>query len=142
MWPIIGRSLIVDSLMDDALQSDSSYKLALNIATPSVIQEGTFPKLSGFDYAFIPNLPDNGEGLIGFAAFVSGILTAFSPIAPATGVRAQLVSYEVVTDPASGISFNYRHWGVAADDRDYEVVESAYGYAAGVPAAIKRFCAP
>jgi hypothetical protein len=142
MWPNMGRSLIVDSTVDDSLQKDPSYKLALNIGTTSVIQEGQFPKLSGFEYAFIPNLPDNGEKLIGFAAFVSGILAAFAPVAPAEGVRQQLVAYEVVTDPASGVSLNYRHWGVAADDRDYEVIESAYGYAAGVPAALKRICEP
>ena len=142
MWPNLGRSLVVDSTVDDSLQKDPSYKLVQNIGTPSVIQQGAFPKLSGFDYAYIPILPDNGEKLIGFAAFASGILSAFAPVAPAPGVRAQLVAYEVVTDPASGVSFNYRHWGVAADDRDYEVIESAYGYAAGVPAAVKRICAP
>jgi hypothetical protein len=142
MWPVMGRSLIVDSTVDDSLQKDSAYKLALNIGTTSVIQEGKLPKLSGFDYAFLPNLPSNGEKLIGFAAFQSAILSAFAPVAPADGVRSQLVSYEVVTDPASGVSLNYRHWGVAADDRDYEVIESAYGYAQGVPAALKRICTP
>ena len=142
MWPNMGRSLIVDSTVDDALQKDPAYKLALNIGTTSVIQEGKFPNLSGFDYAWIPSLPDNSEKLIAFAAFASGILSAFAPIDPAPGVRAQLVAYEVVTDPMTGISFNYRHWGVGMDDRDYEVIESAYGYAAGVPAAIKRICQP
>jgi hypothetical protein len=142
MWPNMGRSLIVDSTVDNTLQKDPEYKLALNIGTTSVIQEGKFPNLSGFDCAWIPNLPDNGEKLIGFAAFASGILSAFAPIDPAPGVRQQLVAYEVVTDPMTGVSFNYRHWGVGMDDRDYEVIECAYGYAAGVPAAIKRICAP
>jgi hypothetical protein len=142
MWPNMARSLIVDSTVDDSLQNDEAYKLALNIGTTSVIQEGKFPRLSGFDYAFIPNLPDNGEKLIGFAAFMSAILTAFAPIDPAPGVRAQLVAYEVVTEPASGVSLNYRHWGVAADDRDYEVIESSYGYQKGVTAALKRICQP
>ena len=142
MWPDMGRSLIVDASVDTSLQKDSAYKLALNIGTASVIQQGKFPNLSGFDYAWMPNLPQNGEKLIGFAAFMSGILSAFAPIEPAAGVRNQLVSYEVVTDPATGISFNYRHWGVAMDDRDYEVIECAYGYQAGVPAAVKRIVAP
>ena len=141
-WPRQGRSLIVDSTVDAALQKDSAYKLALNIGTPSVIQQGKFPNLSGFEYAWLPNLPTNDEKLIGFAAFMSGILAAFAPIDPAPGVRRQLVGYEVVTDPATGISLNYRHWGVAMDDRDYEVIECAYGYQAGVPAAIKRIVAP
>ena len=61
---------------------------------------------------------------------------------PAEGVRAQLVAYEIATDPATGISFNYRKWGEAQADRDYEVIECAYGYAAGVAAAIKRITTP
>jgi hypothetical protein len=141
-WPDMGRSLIVDSAVDNSLQKDESYKLALNIGTPSVIQQGVFPKLSGFDYAWMPSLPSNSENLIGFAAFASGILSAFAPIEPAPGVRAQLVAYEVVTHLETGISMNYRHWGEPANDRDYEVIECAYGYAAGVPTAIKRICQP
>jgi hypothetical protein len=141
-WPDSGRSLVVDSSVDTALQKDTSYKLALNIGTSSVIQQGRFPNLSGFDYAWMPSLPDNSEKLIGFAAFASGILAAFAPIAPAPGVRGALVAYEVVTDPATGISFTYRHWGVAMDDRDYEVIEAAYGYQAGVANAVKRIVSP
>ena len=141
-WPDSGRSLVVDSSVDTALQKDASYKLALNIGTASVIQQGRFPNLSGFDYAWMPSLPDNGEKLIGFAAFASGILAAFAPIQPSPGVRNQLVAYEVVTDPATGISFTYRHWGVAMDDRDYEVIEAAYGYQAGVANAVKRIVSP
>ena len=141
-WPDGGRSLIVDSTVDTSLQKDSSYKIVQNIGTTSVIQGGQFPNLSGFEYAWLPNLPTNSEKLIGFAAFQSAILAAFAPVAPAPGVRNQLVAYEIVTDPATGISFTYRHWGVAMDDRDYEVIECAYGYQAGVPAAIKRIVAP
>jgi hypothetical protein len=141
-WPELGRSLIVDSTLDDSLQKDPAYKLALNIGTASVIQQGQMPNLSGFEYAWMPSLPDNGEKLIGFAAFASGIISAFCPIDPAAGVRAQLYAYEIVTDAATGISFNYRHWGVASDDRDYEVIECAYGYEAGQPEAIKRISQP
>jgi len=139
-WPDVGRSLLVDSTVDAALMKDPSYKIALNIGTTSVIQQGQFPNLSGFDYAWMPNLPTNGEKLIGFASFASGILSAFCPVEPAAGVRSQLVAYEVVTDPASGVSLNYRHWGLAQADRDFEVIECNYGYTAGVAAAIKRIC--
>ena len=57
-------------------------------------------------------------------------------------MRQQLVAYEIATDPATGISLNYRHWGVAQQDRDYEVIESAYGYSDVVAAAIKRLTKP
>ena len=137
-WPDVGRGLLVDSSIDTALQKDGAYKLALNIGTPSVIQEGRFPNLSGFDYAWMPNFPTNGQGTLGVMAFASAILSAFAPIDPAPGVRSQLVAYNVAVDPATGISLNYRHWGLAQADRDYEVIECAYGYAAGVPNALRR----
>jgi hypothetical protein len=141
-WPDQGRALIVDATVDAALSKDAAYKLALNIGTTSVIRDGQFPNLSGFDYAWIPNLPTNGEKLIGFAAFMSAILAGFCPIKPAPGVMHQLVAYDVVTDPQTGISFNYRHWGNAQADRDYEIIECAYGYQKGVGAALKRICSP
>lgn len=141
-WPDSGRGLLVDSTIDTALSQDPSYKLALNIGTNSVIQKGKFPNLSGFDYAWMPNLPTNAEKLNAMMVFSSAILCAFSPVAPAPGVRAQLVAYEVAIDEMTGIAMNYRHWGVAADDRDYEVIESAYGYKKGVGAALGRCVAP
>ena len=141
-WPDGLRALIVDSDVGTALAKDPAYKLALNIATSSVIQDGKFPKLSGFQYAEMPNFPTNGENLVGIIAFASAIAAAFAPVAPAAGVRQQLVAYEIATDPATGISLNYRHWGVAQQDRDYEVIESAYGYSDVVAAAIKRLTKP
>jgi len=141
-WPSMGRLLFVSTTIDGALKKDPAYKLALNIGGSETIREGRLPNLSGFDYAFMANFPDNGEKLHGFAAFQSAILTAFCPVDPAPGVRQQLVSYDIVTDPETGISLNHRHWGVGMDDRDYEVVECNYGFAAGVPAALKRLTYP
>lgn len=137
-WPDGGRSLVVDSSVDVALSKDPSYKLALNIGTASVIQEGRFPNLSGFDYTWMPNFPNNGEGLLGIIAHASAILAAFAPIDPAPGVRGQLVAYNIATDEATGISLNYRHWGLAQADRDFEVIECAYGYEPGVANALRR----
>jgi hypothetical protein len=59
-------------------------------------------------------------------------------VKPALGVRAQLIAYEVVTHPGTGISISYRRWGNAQMDRDYEIIECAYGYEAGEAAALKR----
>ena len=128
-WPDAGRSLITNTTMDNALGKDPTYKLALNIGTTDVIQQGKFPRISGFDYAMMPGLPGNGCNLQGLIAFASALAAAFAPVDPAAGVRQQLVAYEIATDAATGISCNYRHWGLAQADRDYEVIESAYGYA-------------
>jgi len=128
-WPDGGRALIVGTTLDNVLAKDPTYKLALNIGTTSVIQDAQFPKLSGFDYAKMPAFPANGCNLQGIIAFASALASAFAPIDPAAGVRQQLVSYDIATDLTTGISFNHRHWGLAQADRDFEVIESAYGYA-------------
>ena len=111
-WPDAGRSLITNTTMDNALGKDPTYKLALNIGTTDVIQQGKFPRISGFDYATMPGLPGNGCNLQGLIAFASALAAAFAPVDPAAGVRQQLVAYEIATDAATGISCNYRHWGL------------------------------
>ena len=141
-WPDVGRSLIVNDVVDTALSKDESYKLALNIGTTSVIQQGKLPNLSGFDYSWIPNMPANGESLIGVIAFMSCIGAAFCPVEPTPEVRAQLAAYNIVTDTQTGISMNYRAWGLAQSDRSFHIVESAYGYNVLVAAALKRLCKP
>lgn len=141
-WPDSGRSLILDSDTVTALMKDSAYKLASSIGGTEVVREGRLPRLSGFDVYEVPNLPTNGEKLQGAAVFMSAILAAFAPVEPADGVRASLVAYEVATDPETGISMNYRKWGDAQLDRNFEVIECAYGYVAGVAAALKRICTP
>ena len=128
-WPDAGRSFICGTTLDNVLAKDPTYKLALNIGTTSVIQNAQFPKLSGFDYAKMPGFPANGCNLQGIIAFASALAAAFAPVDPAAGVRQQLVSYDIATDLATGISYNYRHWGIAQADRDFEVIESAYGFA-------------
>ena len=141
-WPTGGRSLILDSDTVTALMKDSAYKLASSIGGTEVVREGRLPRLSGFDVYEVPNLPSNSEKLQGAAVFMSAVLAAFAPVEPADGVRASLVAYEVATDPETGISMNYRKWGNPQLDRNYEVIECAYGYVAGVAAALKRICTP
>lgn len=141
-WPDSGRALITSRPVKTALQKDPTYKLALNIGGTEVIRDGKLPNLSGFEYGWMPDFPANGENLVGFAAFASAILAAFAPVEPAPGVRAQLVDYQVVTDTATGISLNYRHWGNPDADVDRQVIETAYGYEAGEAAALKRITKP
>jgi hypothetical protein len=141
-WPDQGRALILDSDAENNLHKDASYKLALNIGGTDVIREGRTPRLSGFDVYAVPSLPDNGEKLLGVAVMPAAIGVALAPIDPAPGVRAQLLAYEVVTDAATGLSFNYRAWGDPKGDRDFEVIEVAYGYEVLVAAALKRIETP
>lgn len=138
-WPDAGRGLFVNTTVDTSLKGDPAYKLAQNIAGTEVLRDGKLPmQLGGFEYATMPRFPENGEGLVGFAAFMSAILFAAAPVAPAPDVRAQLSAYEMATDPGTGISMNYRAWGDPDGDRSKRIFESAYGFAAGEAAAIKR----
>jgi ATP-dependent protease ClpP protease subunit len=139
LWPEMGRALILDSAYDANLLKDTSFKNALNAASDSAIKEGRlFPRVFGFDYTESPTIPGNSENLVGFAAFKSGILAAFAPIPPTEEVRNAGTSYEVVTDPLTGISLEYRSFGNNVTDSATHIVESNYGFAVGNATAIKR----
>lgn len=137
-WPEIGRGLLLNPDYDGALFKDTAVKSNSNLGDDSVIREGELPRVLGFDYAQTAAIPANGENLVGMAVFQSALLTAFSPIEPAPAVRAQLIDYEIVTDPATGISIEYRVWGDPDTDTEKRVIECNYGRAVGEAAALKR----
>jgi hypothetical protein len=139
-WPETGRGLIVNNDVNTALMKDPAYKLALNFGGTEILRQGKMPDIGGFRYAKLASLPANAENLIAMAIYASAILVAMCPVAPAPGVRSQLLAYDVVTDPLTGIAFNFRYYGDAQMDKDYQVVEVAYGYAKGEAAACKRIC--
>ena len=137
-WPDIGRSVFIDSDYDTNIRKDIRFVSYMNSQNDETLREGVIGRAAGFDVYRSPRIPSNSENLKGFAAFPSAILCATSPIEPAPGVRQLLVRYELVSDPYTGVSFTYRHGGNATTDEDQEVIEVAYGYAAGEAAAIKR----
>jgi hypothetical protein len=51
--------LVAGTTIANTLSKDPAYKTALNIGITDVIQQGKFPRLSGFDYATMPNFPAN-----------------------------------------------------------------------------------
>lgn len=137
-WPDAGRSLIVKSAYDINLLKDSTVKSALNFGSADPVQNGSVQKILGFNYYMCNSIPANAENLVGLAAFPSGIVVATSPITPSDEVRNQLSGYELVIDPTTGISFEYRRWGNADFDETREVIECNYGFAVGEAAGIKR----
>lgn len=138
-WPLVGRGLMVNSDYDGALLKDSAFKAAYALGTDQAVRTGQLPNIFGFDYASSPAIPANGENLVGFAAYMSAILIAFSPIEPADSIKKILVDYRVVTDAPTGISMEYRQWGDPDSDLDKRVIEVNYGYAQGEATALKRF---
>ncbi len=138
-WPEMGRGLLLDSAYDGNLLKDPSFKYALNAASDSAIKEGKlYPRVMGFDYVENPNIPANGENLVGFAFFKYAILVAFAPVPPVDEVRNAGTVWELITDPATGISLEYRQFGNNVTDAATNVIESSYGFAKGLGTGLKR----
>lgn len=137
-WPKVGRSLILDSAYDAALLGDNNVRFATNLGDNSAIREGEVGRILGFDYFNTELIPDNGENLVGMAIYSSAILVAFSPIEPEPSVMDRLTAYEMVTDPETGLTLEYRQWGDPETDSGKYVIECNYGYGVGETAAIKR----
>ena len=142
MWPKVGRSLILNDVYDTALFKDGDVKLTYAVGSDQTIREGEIGRLLGFNYHDSPVFPDNGEGLAGVAAFPSALLIAFSPITPHPDVRARLSRYEIMSDPDTGLSIEYRAWGSAGMDTANATIEVNYGSGFGEQAAILRITDP
>lgn len=135
-WPEAGRSLVLDSTYRGNV---AKGLLKVNEAgTDQALREGSVGRIASFDVFSSPRIPGNSEHLVGFATMPSALLVATSPIMPGPGVRKQLVAYNLVTDPDTGISFEYRYWGNPDKDQDREIIECNYGYDLGEAAALKR----
>lgn len=137
-WPDQGRSLILDSTYDNNLLKNSAVSSALNWGDNSPIREGLIKRILGFDYYPNAHIPSNSQNLVGIIVYKSAILFAQSPIAPTPEVRNLLTSYEVVVEPSSGATLEYRRFGDAVIDKTNETLECNYGYALGEAAALKR----
>lgn len=137
-WTDIGRSLVLDSAYVENLLKDTRLGNQ-NAGSTAPVRQGRFGgPIAGFEPFEVPNMPGNGENLVGFATIPSAIAVAFSPIQPAPAVRASLQEYSIVTDPDSGLSLEYRVWGDPDTDKQKEVIECNYGYEKLETAALKR----
>ena len=137
-WPDAGRSLIVKSTYDVNLLKDLLSKGSQGVGNNSAFEFGRVPQIAGFNYYMANSVPANAENLVGMCVFPSAILVATAPVMPSDEVRNQLSGYELVIDPTTGISFEYRRWGNPDMDETREVIECNYGFAKGEGAALKR----
>jgi hypothetical protein len=135
-WPQAGRGLVVNPTFNGKLLKDNSFKAAYAIGTDQVIRTGQLPNILGFNYAKSAAVPENGENLVGWAAYMSAILLGFSPIQPVASVRQLLTDYRIVTDPDTQISFEYRQWGDPDFDTDKRIIECNYGFGKGEDKAL------
>lgn len=138
-WPQNGRGLIIGPTYLGGLKKDMSANGGLRTFGVNPVGDAfTFPMLNNLSIAETNIIPGNGENLVGMCVYRSGILVGFAPITPADEVMEQLYDYRVVSDPATGISLEYRSWGVPGTDQVNRVIEANYGYGAGEATAIKR----
>lgn len=138
-WPTIGRGLITAPAYIGGLKKDMNTNGGL--ATFGLDNNGnlqTFPTINGFSLSWSNIIPGNSENLVGMVTYPSAILVAMSPIQPTREVAANLSRYDVVSDPATGISLEYREWGDPDTDTAKRVIECNYGFAAGELAALLR----
>jgi ATP-dependent Clp protease protease subunit len=136
-WPDTGRGCCLTTDFELALLQDDAIKHMDKSGSNAALRTGSTGMLSGFDMFYTPRLPTNSEDLAGFICLPTAVLVGTAPIAPAPGVRSQLLAYDLVVDPDLGIALEYRYWGEAQMDKDREVVEMNYGYDKGHERALK-----
>ncbi len=137
-WPTVNRQLIVDEVWSRQLLKDPALRNAQASGSTATLRDGIIGRVSNFDVTPVPNLPDNGESLKGFAAFKYGILVANAPMEATEEVKERLSDYRLVTDPQTGLTLVYRAWGDPDMDSAKKTIEFGYGYAPGDANQIKR----
>jgi hypothetical protein len=141
-WPVSPRSVVLDSTFHEYLLRDSRVHNQ-NYGSTDAVKEGRVPRVAGFDLYEVPLLPANGaEKLAGMAVYPSAIAVAFSPIRPHPVLTQTVLQYEVVTDPDTGLSLEYRRFADAKLDKVVEVIEVNYGYNKLETTALKRIVTP
>jgi len=139
-WDKSGRGLVLNPDFDAVLFKDQRVVYTENYGSSSPIQDGSIPKILGFDYHGPAEIPENGEKLVGFAAHRSAVGVAFAPIQPAPAVMKQLETYEMFTDPRTGATIELRRYGNCQMDNEAETVEVNYGFQVLNAAGLKRIC--
>jgi hypothetical protein len=138
LWPKTGRSMIVKPEYKGNLFLDGDVRLEYAYGDNGVIRDDVLPRVGGFDFGWTPGIPANNENLVGFIAYMSAILVGFSPIEPPPMARKMMAEYQIVTDPDSELSLEYRAWGEPGCDADLHVIECNYGYDKGETDALRR----
>lgn len=138
-WPAIARSLVLNHTYKTPLLKDPTFKSALAYGSTDPIRKAMIQEAYGFqDMYFVPNLSGKlAANTGGWINHKSAVLVAFAPILPTPEVRNLLTQYDIVVDPKSGAVLEYRKFGDAIKDQSSEVIESNFGAAKGVDAALQ-----
>jgi ATP-dependent protease ClpP protease subunit len=141
-WPQAGRSLTLAHTYKTPLLKDPTFKSALASGDTETLRKAQISQAYGFENInTVPNLTTfspAGENLVGWINWLYAVLVATAPIMPTPEVRALMTRYDVVSDPKTGITFEYRRFGNVTLDKTQETIECSYGAAKGVASALAR----
>lgn len=145
-WPTTGRQLVLDHTYNTPLLKDPTFKQYLSAGTTDALRKAKIQEVYGFEsIPIVPNLTTYspvGENLVGWVNWMYAMLVATAPIMPSPEVRNLLTRYDVVTDPKTGISFEYRQMANATLDQAQYLIECNFGAAVGVASALARLTKP
>lgn len=128
--PKRGRSLIVNSAIEDAILGSTNVLQSYAYGGAEAIREGMVPRLVGFDVYGTDIIPLNGVSLAGIACTPDAVAVAVRAIQPLASDDLQGV--EIVTDDVTGLSFGYRRHYSRATGKMFANLECLFGYAAGI----------
>lgn len=128
--PRRGRSLIVNTTLEDALLGSTNVLQAYAYGGAEAIREGNVPRLVGFDVYGTDVVPLNGISLAGVGCTPDAVAVAVRALLPQA--QGDLEAFEIVTDEQTGLTFGYRQHYNRKDGKVYGNFECLYGYAAGL----------
>jgi len=131
------RFLILTPAYIAALLKDDAIKAADAFANDQPVRAGVIGRLMGFNVVETPNIPDNGEALVGMACYPTGIFVANRYLTPGQGSERIVDAFPVVNG-ATGLTFGYRQWYDADSGVAKSVLECVYGKLAGDTGMVKR----
>lgn len=137
-WPTIARSLVLNHTYKTPLLKDNTFKQYLSYGSTDPIRKAMIQEAYGFqDMYFVPNLAGKiGNNVAGWINHKSAVLCAFAPIMPTPEVRALLTTYDVAVETKGGCVLEYRKQANVTLDRTEEIIQSCFGAAKGVDAAL------
>lgn len=132
------RSLILSNAYFTQLRKDASVKGRDGVFGSDAFNSGVLPDICGFTVYRSNAIPGNSENLTGFACTPAGLAVAVRPVKPQPGAEKVLESFQIVTDPETGLSLGYRSWYSAKTGTKWGAFEAVYGYAKANAAGLKR----
>lgn len=132
------RALVLTNAYYTALRKDASIKGRDGAYGSDAFSSGVIPNVAGFTVYRSPAVPSNSENLVGFACVPAGIALAVRPVAPQSGAEKVLESFQIMTDPTSGLSLGYRSWYSAKTGTKWGAFEAVYGFAKANASGLKR----